>query len=283
MKGWRWRYVPPNLLTCTSLVVALFSISESIARDFKTAAWMLVLCVLLDKADGFTARLFKASSRFGVELDSLADLIAFGVAPAVFVLSLLLGEGLSKGLENMPEYRRLIYVGCFFYVVAAALRLAKFNVMTEEYGHSHFFGIPTTLCGGVIGCYFLTVERYGLPAEFIRFLPGLMIILGLLMVSRLPLPKFVLGKSPIRKFLAVANVIGVYFCGIVRVYPEYLLVLTVTYITVGTLWCLAKGVKPPVRKAPDLSVEKEESDKAEDELQEEEEDPEAEAHWEDHF
>lgn len=258
MRVWWWRYLPPNVVTCLSLVIALFSISESIAGEFESAAWFLLLCVLLDKADGSVARLFKASSRFGVELDSLADLIAFGVAPSILVLSLLAGQGPPHGLEDVAEYRRLVYVGSFFFVVAAALRLAKFNVMTEEYGKSYFFGIPTTLCGAMVGTYYLTIKKYGLPDIFLQVLPGIMIALGLLMVSRVPLPKMHLSKSKLLNILVLTNVIVVYLCGVIRILPEYLFVLTIVYMVVGSLWSIVRGIKPPPRKGKEdpLSVDK---------------------------
>jgi CDP-diacylglycerol--serine O-phosphatidyltransferase len=260
----RWRYVPPNLVTCVNLLGALISISESIAGNHISAAWFLVLCALLDKADGFLARLFNASSRFGVELDSLADLIAFGVAPAVLCLSYLVGRGSGANLPASAAFRYFVYIGSFLYVVAAALRLAKFNVRTEEFGTRHFFGIPTTLCGGLVGTYFLTVQKHSLSEEFIIALPGLLLVLGVLMVSRIPLPKVGLGRSLPFKVFALVNSIGVYICGISRQLPEYLFVAALGYLLIGSSASMIRGVKQPRSSPPSGNDGDDDGDEAEE-------------------
>ena len=77
-----WRYVIPNAVTSASLVVGLLVMVAAMDGRFEAAGWLMVMCVLLDKLDGTTARLLGATSKFGVQLDSLADLVVFGVAPA---------------------------------------------------------------------------------------------------------------------------------------------------------------------------------------------------------
>lgn len=248
---WRWRYLPPNVLTSVSLMVAFISISESIAGRFVSAAWLLLLCALLDKADGFVARLFNASSRFGVELDSLADLVAFGLAPAVMTLSFLAGQGATHDLAAVRYYRYLVFAGTFFFVLAAALRLAKFNVTTEDYGNGYFFGLPTTLCGAMVGCYFLAVLKYQLRPEYIQALPIIMIVLGLMMVSRIPLPKPGPGKSIAFNIVLVLAVVVVYAFGLMRIYPEFLLAFAIGYALVGSVVSMARGIKPPKPSADD--------------------------------
>ena len=247
---WRWRYLPPNVLTSVSLMVAFISISESIAGRYVSAAWLLLLCALLDKADGFVARLFNASSRFGVELDSLADLVAFGLAPAIMTLSYLAGQGAAHDLADVRYYRYLVFSGTFFFVLAGALRLAKFNVTTEDYGKGYFFGLPTTLCGALVGCYFLSVHKYQLGPEFIQALPIIMSVLGLMMVSRVPLPKPGPGKSIVFNIVLVISVVAVYSCGLMRVFPEFLLAFAIVYAVVGSVISIARGIKPP-KPGPD--------------------------------
>jgi len=158
--GMRIRYALPNAVTCISIVAAVLSIAESMAARFESAAWLVLLCVLLDKADGTVARALKASSRFGIEMDSLSDLCSFGVAPAVLTIAYLTGPASPSLVANVLWFRIAVYAGSCLFVIAAALRLAKFNVLTDVYGKEFFFGIPTTFCGGAVGSYFLTAQKY---------------------------------------------------------------------------------------------------------------------------
>lgn len=240
------RYLPPNLLTCVSLSLGLMAITEATAHRFDASAWFVLLCVLLDKADGTAARLLKASSRFGVELDSLADLIAFGVAPCILVFTIVHTQ------PNVPPpMLKFTYVGCFAFAIAAALRLAKFNIVTEEYGPKYFFGWPTTLCGGFVACYFLTLRRleqdYGvvLPSQWLSAMPIVMSGLALMMVSRIPLPKVRRIPNKAGTLFQMALISSVYVFGFLRIYPEYLLLVCVAYMVIGTLYAVVKGVRPP--------------------------------------
>ena len=242
-----WRFIPPNAVTCVSIVMGLLSVSHAVRGDHEAAAWFILWCMLLDKADGTVARLLKASSRFGLELDSLADLIAFGVAPGVLVLCLLAspGDSAAHALERTAGFRTFVYVGSFFFVIAAALRLAKFNVVSDSYGKGYFFGIPSTAAGAFIATYYLTATKYGLPREVIQAIPGVMLVLGLLMVSRVPLPKFAMRKSMLINALMVINMVLIYVVSILRIFPEYLLSIGTIYLVFGSGWALIKGVRPP--------------------------------------
>lgn len=257
----RWRYILPSIVTCVSITTALLAITEAVAGRFDSSAWFILLSVLLDKADGTLARLLQASSRFGVEMDSLSDLIAFGVAPAVLILAALTGHAPITSLAPVPAYRAIVYVGAFLYVIGNALRLAKFNVLTDFYGKEFFFGVPTTVCGGFIAAYFLTVRVYGLPLRFLEVLPGLLIVLSLLMVSRIPLPKVNKRKTMAMNVLQLANVGCIYVCVLLRIVPGYLLAACLAYVVGGAAWALAKGIKPPrpvstaASPAPDVAPE----------------------------
>src|SRR5579859_4659851 len=82
-----WRYLPPNAATLTSVVIATLAIERAVAGRPVAAAWLAILCMGTDKLDGLLASTLRASSEFGVQLDSLADLVAFGVAPAAIFYS----------------------------------------------------------------------------------------------------------------------------------------------------------------------------------------------------
>ena len=249
-----WRFIPPNAVTCGSIVMGLLSVVFSVRGaaapgdgNFEAAAWFILWCMLLDKADGTVARLLKATSKFGLELDSLADLIAFGVAPCVLVLSLFstpasLG---AAGLEGATAFRWAVYACAFAFVIASALRLAKYNVVTESYGKSYFFGLPTTSSGAVLAAYYLTAVKYGLPREVVMAMPAMMLVLALMMVSRIPIPKLGLSKNLALNIFIVGNAVLFYAFGFMRVLPEYRLAIGLIYLVFGSGWALIKGVKPP--------------------------------------
>ena len=87
----RWRYVVPNAVTLTGFVLGLVAIMEAFAGDFVESAWLIILCACIDKLDGMTARLLKATSKIGMQLDSFSDMICFGCAPSALVYSLAYG------------------------------------------------------------------------------------------------------------------------------------------------------------------------------------------------
>jgi CDP-diacylglycerol---serine O-phosphatidyltransferase len=241
----RWRYVLPNLVTCASIGAAMLSIAEALNAHWDSSAWFALLCVLMDKLDGTVARLLGASSRFGIEMDSLADLIGFGVAPAVLILAYLGGQSAASPLAAQPLFRAGVYISCILYVVAAALRLAKFNILTDAYGPHYFFGIPTTVCGGLMMTIFLTARKYNAPLWVFESLPAGMIACALAMVSRIPLPKMGKRRTLAMNIFTMTNVCLVYVFGLLRVFPEYLLWAAVTYLVVGTSWAMMKRVRPP--------------------------------------
>jgi CDP-diacylglycerol---serine O-phosphatidyltransferase len=250
----RWRYALPNVITCVSITSALLAIAEAVSERFDSAAWFVLLCAILDKADGTLARLLHASSRFGVEMDSLSDLIAFGVAPAALILSVLSGHGALSPLAGWGSFRAYVYLGCFLFVIGTALRLAKFNVMTDTYGKDYFFGIPTPICGGFVAAAYLVVRKYGLPVRCIEVLPGAMILLALLMVSRIPVPKMGKRQTVAMNVFQLLNVVLVYACVLLRLYPEYLLAICVAYGVGGAAWGMAKGIRPPAAHAEEPST-----------------------------
>jgi CDP-diacylglycerol--serine O-phosphatidyltransferase len=253
---WWWRYAIPNVVTCASLLAGLLAISSAIAGDFHGSAWLILLSVLLDKLDGTAARLLKGSSQFGLQMDSLTDMIVFGVAPAVLVLAGLAGEKpvLQAQAIWLPGLRYAAYIGAFWYVIAAALRLAKFNVVSEDYGKQYFFGVPTTVCGAFVASFFLVGLRYPWLRAYLQLLPVAMFLLGFSMVSRVPLPKLRAAKTIPGNIWVFGNVAAVYTCGLARLCPEYLLAVSVIYMLVGSLVAMARGVKAPPLPRPGQQV-----------------------------
>jgi CDP-diacylglycerol--serine O-phosphatidyltransferase len=230
------RYLPPNLATSASLLLGLVSIHLSTHGQFKLAAWCILWCVMLDKLDGTLARLLRAQSNFGVEFDSFADFCAFGLAPAVLLAEQLLG---------LPEFaagasRAMVFVGAGFYVVMAAGRLARYNIQTAALGDRLFFGLPSTLSGGLIGSGYLALGRYlpGVPgaAPLIVLVPVVLFLNGALMVTRFPLPKLRLGRARWWRWFQIANIVAVYGCAALMFGSEYLFVLSLSYATIGAYY-----------------------------------------------
>jgi CDP-diacylglycerol--serine O-phosphatidyltransferase len=141
-------YILPSLLTCGSVSSGYLSILSSIGGDFPKAAWFIVLAVVFDMTDGRVARLTKTTSEFGVQLDSLADLISFGLAPSIMMYQLVLGTMGKVGVAI-----------AILFVLCGALRLAKFNVHAHDgVVHSSFEGLPTPASAGLLVSFVLSYE-----------------------------------------------------------------------------------------------------------------------------
>ena len=129
------RYSIPNSFTALSLLLGLGSIVTTQLGDLEFAAWLIVWCGLLDTMDGVAARVLKATSSFGAEFDSMADLVSFGVAPAILIFNLGLQYG---GVELETGQFWVLLLACGVFVLAGAMRLARFN-LTSETPHGGWF------------------------------------------------------------------------------------------------------------------------------------------------
>ncbi|UQA62917.1 CDP-alcohol phosphatidyltransferase family protein [Polyangium aurulentum] len=232
------RYFVPNGFTALSLLLGLGSVVKSAEGDFRIAAWMILWGVLLDKLDGSAARLLNATSKFGVEFDSFADFVVFGIAPAALLYFRLLATGDYVGWE-----RTAIMIVSGVYALCLAIRLARFNVMTEG-GESVFFGLPGTLLGATIGSGYLTWDKYHLDAGLLHYAPGVLITGALLMISTVRLPKLKLRKNKAMNALTIVNVGAVYVFGPLMLFPEYLFGCALLYAVGGVLYCLIRPEAP---------------------------------------
>jgi CDP-diacylglycerol--serine O-phosphatidyltransferase len=171
-----WRFLAlPDYFSLASLSCSLIAMNISTKNHFAGAALLIMASAVLDGMDGIVARFINRRGRFGAELDSIADVIAFGVAPAVFLFSL----GLNRNID---------FIILVLFVIASALRLARFNILKMK-GH-YFIGLPTTANGIIIpALYFILVY---FKADWfitqITFLFWLSVSL-LLMTSRITVPK----------------------------------------------------------------------------------------------
>jgi len=215
------------------MLLGLASVHLSSQGQFKMAAWCIVWCVLLDKVDGALARLLRAQSSFGVEFDSFADFCAFGLAPAFLV---------GQQALALPEFaggvaRAAMYGAAGCYAVLAAARLARYNVQTAVLGDRLFFGLPSTLGGALISTGYLVAGRHlaGRPeASWLVFLiPVVLLCTGVLMITTFPLPKLRMRRRPWVNWFQMANIAVVYVVAPLMLFPEYLFVLALSYVTVG--------------------------------------------------
>lgn len=243
-----WRYIVPNLFTAISLSLGIASILLATEVELELAAWMCLWCVLLDKADGTAARLLDATSRFGSEFDSMADLVSFGLAPAYLVYST--GRH-AWGLALGEPLWLLLVVGTGLYALLTAVRLARFNLDGHRPGRRHFEGLPSPLCGTIMAASVLVASKHRIPIEWVQFFPVVAVLLGLGMVSRLPVPKLVARRSLAFNIFQGANIVFTYVVGFAMVLPEYLLGLALFYMIIGTTHGLIRSPEEqPERKIP---------------------------------
>ncbi len=168
-------YLLPNLLTSASLFAGFYSLVASINGNFLAAAWAILVSGIFDGLDGRVARITGTTSKFGVEYDSLADLVAFGVAPGILAF--------TWGLQT---YGRLGWLAGFLYVATTALRLARFNTLgSSGPGSKHYFtGLPCPSAAAMLATTVLMCQHFGIPGPVRHY--GVLVLvytLSFLMVS----------------------------------------------------------------------------------------------------
>lgn len=209
------RVLIPNILTLIGLVAGLTAIRMSIEGRYELALVCVVLAALFDALDGRIARLLKASSRFGAELDSLADFVNFGVAPAIIIFTWALGDLKSLG-----------WIVVLTFALCAALRLARFNVAldakTQPAWQANFFvGVPAP-AAALLLLLPLYLEGMGVP-DVKYFAPVILVyslIIALMMVSRLPTYSGKLvGQMIGREYVLPLFVLAVMYFAVLATYP----------------------------------------------------------------
>ncbi|MBW9053034.1 CDP-diacylglycerol--serine O-phosphatidyltransferase [Rhizobium mesosinicum] len=197
------RLVVPNLITILAICAGLTGIRLAFEGRYELAVAMVLLAAFLDGIDGRVARLMKATSKFGAQMDSLADIVNFGVAPALVVYVYALDEARSLG-----------WIAALIYTIAAGLRLARFNVMSERENRApwqseYFVGVPApagamlVLLPVYLGFLGLTTDRI-----FAFLSSGYTVLIAFLLISRLPVWS---GKSEsrMRRDLVLPAMLGV--------------------------------------------------------------------------
>lgn len=175
-------YLLPNLLTTGTMFAGFYGIIAAIDGNYVPAVIAVFVAALLDGMDGRLARLTRTESEFGKQYDSLADLVAFGMAPALIVY--------QWGLASLASYGwawgKLGWLAAFLYAVAAALRLARFNVMPKTADRRFFEGLPSPSAAGlVMSMVWLAVQLDWDGITALAFSAAMTVFAAALMVSRL--------------------------------------------------------------------------------------------------
>jgi len=166
-------YILPNLFTTGSLFAGFYSMVASLNGNFSTAALWIFASAVFDGLDGKVARMTGTTSKFGVEYDSLADLVAFGVTPALMVYAWAL-----------RPFGRVGWLAAFLFVACGALRLARFNVQVNTVESKRFVGLPIPAAASMVAATVLLFYHFEWPSSFKRLaIITLIYLLAFLMVS----------------------------------------------------------------------------------------------------
>jgi CDP-diacylglycerol---serine O-phosphatidyltransferase len=180
-------YLLPNLLTTACLFSGFYAVVAAIDKHFDHAGIAIFVAMVFDTLDGRTARLTHTESAFGKEYDSLADMLSFGVAPAIVAYQ----WGVVRIAEYGRHWGRFGWLACFFYVAAAALRLARFNARAASADKRYFEGLPSPSAAAIVAAFVWFVSDWHEPG--LTGLIGAFAVTasaGALMVSRFGYPSF---------------------------------------------------------------------------------------------
>ena len=217
------RMLIPNFFTLLALCAGLTSIRMAIEQRYEIAVAAIILAALLDALDGRIARYLKASTRFGAELDSLADFVNFGVAPGIIIFTWALGDLKSIG-----------WIAVLLFALCAALRLARFNVALDveqpNWKGNYFVGVPAP-AGAIV--LLLPLYLDGLNTQLITGTAPIVLvytaIIALLMVSQVPtFSGKLIGQKVGREYVLPVFVFTILFFAVLVTYPY-------ATLTVGTL------------------------------------------------
>ena len=171
-------YILPNLFTASSIFVGVISIVEASKGNFVLASWLILLALIFDGLDGRVARMTNTTSQFGVEFDSLADIISFGIAPAM-ILYFFIGQ----------VFGRFGILVSALYVIFGAIRLARFNISTAKTDPNVFIGLPIPTAAVFVSMWILLFNKYNLQ-DYSIVLLFLALGVAVLMVSNFRYPSF---------------------------------------------------------------------------------------------
>lgn len=173
-------YLLPNLFTTGAMFAGFYAIIASIGGRYSEAALAVFIAGVLDGLDGRVARLTGTQSDFGVQYDSLSDLVSFGVAPALVMYT----WSLSSLTEYGSLWGKVGWAAAFIYAACAAMRLARFNTQVGVADKRYFQGLASPAAAGLCMSFVWTIEKFDLSGLDVQFItPVIAVVAGLLMVS----------------------------------------------------------------------------------------------------
>ncbi len=213
------RVILPNALTLIGVCIGLSSIKFALDGRYEISVIAIIFAAAIDGLDGRIARLIKATSKVGKELDSLTDVISFGVAPAFIMY--------FWSLNNLG---RLGWLICLIYVVCVTLRLARFNITSNEeipWKNNFFEGVPSP-AGGILVLMPLILDMSGFPLFNINFdiiVPSFFIIISILLISKIP--TYSLKKIIVPRRMTIFLLFGIIlFFGLLLIYTFKVMIIS---------------------------------------------------------
>ena len=179
MKSRKGIHILPSLFTTGNVFCGFYSFIAALNDEFLLAAWAIVLATIFDFLDGRIARMTKTTSDFGMQYDSLADVISFGMAPAFLCYAWVL-----------KPFGRVGWMAAFLYLLCAALRLARFNTTKPDIQGQYFIGLATPAAAAVIASIIIAFEDLFGSRVHPGFMVATVYILAFLMVSNIKYPAF---------------------------------------------------------------------------------------------
>lgn len=235
------------------------AITQFFARhQFVVAVYLIVGAMIADALDGRLARWTRHTTDFGGQLDSLADVISFGAAPAFIALQLFK----AQGPEVDPIFSRLVWAIGALYMCCAAMRLARFNVSNEhgEQHHFSFLGLPSPGAGGCVVAFILMQQylklspvdswRYDLSKWLLLALPGVVLMTGLLMVSNIRYPhlvnRYLRGRRSLARLVGAVSIVLL----LVVAHQLTLGIGTLVYVLAGFLGWMWASIRKRTQPLP---------------------------------
>ena len=237
-------YLLPSLFTLGNMFCGYLCILYSIRGELETAAPFIGVAIVLDMLDGRIARMTGTATAFGLEFDSLADVISFGVAPAVMTF--------MWGLEPLE---RLGWAVGFMYVSAAAMRLARFNIQTGHVADKRYFaGMPSPAAAGIPAATIYCFPEGLQDPRMSLIAAAVMVVPAVLMVSTIRFTSFKTIDMHERRSYKVLALLALVIA-VIQLHPRIVLViLAYTYLAmglVGALWARLRRRSTPHRTGPD--------------------------------
>lgn len=237
-------YLLPNIFTTTNLFFGFYSILASTQGNFYNAAFVIVLAIILDALDGRIARMTNTMSQFGAEYDSLADLVAFGVAPAILAY-----------YWTLYAYGKWGLVAAFLFVACGALRLARFNVQIGIVESRVFNGLAIPAAAAVVATSVMVYFYIGGTGKYQNiFIMAVMVALALLMVSSVKYYSFkdlnFFSRKPFMSFVLIVIIM-------IIVYVETeitLFTFAIGYALSGPVWWLFRYGKKATKEKNKQSI-----------------------------